>query len=161
MPRVCIFLFMSQHQWYVCLLHQDSNSLYSLSSNIPNNVFDPTLPNVELMISTAPVMPKNSWIKTVVKIAQVKRELMMREGLILRRMSNSRKDRWLFIKIIWLTKIKWERMTSVPRPVLPKKPVAWHSSMKIEAPYLETYLQNENWCSLLEDRFSILRSYQE
>ena len=70
-----------------------------------------------------------------------------------------REDLWLFIKVIWLRKIKWERMTSVPRPVFPKKPVAWHSSMKIEAPYLDTYLQNENWCSTLGDIF--LLSYQE
>ena len=61
------------------------------------------------MISTAPVMPKNSWIKTVVKIAQVKRELMMREGLILRRVSNSRKDRWLFYKKYLIDKNKMRK----------------------------------------------------
>ena len=59
-------------------------------NSINNNGTDPTLPKVELMISTAPVMPKNSWIKTVVKISQAKRELMVRKGFILRRMSKRR-----------------------------------------------------------------------
>ena len=47
------FLIDEPSSMILYLLHQDSNSLYSLSSNIPNNVFDPTFPNVELMISTA------------------------------------------------------------------------------------------------------------
>ena len=64
------FIFDRPTSIILYLLHQETISFHS--AKIPINIFGQTLPKVELMMSTAPVMPKNSWIVTIMKIAQAK-----------------------------------------------------------------------------------------